>query len=163
MQEGPWLSPIKSNPALHEQNIMFALSSPWRDQISPLPPSTWVDLSSVTASPLLGPLGKWDFQVRGGGHQEWAKDLLVPRLQSLGSRHISVHGRVCVYVGGGAWTIGQKWAHILPQKEERTEESWVLGVGGQLYKYCMLQSPLSNLFMCNHVHTAAPLTFDTVV
>lgn len=31
---------------------------------------------------------------------------------------------------------GQESAHILPQKEERrTEESWVLGVGGQLYKY----------------------------
>lgn len=30
---------------------------------------------------------------------------------------------------------GQESAHILPQKEEkRTEESWVLGVGGQLYK-----------------------------
>lgn len=125
-------------------------------------PLTRESISSVTASPLLGTLGKWDFQVRGG-HQDWAKDLLVPRLQSLGYRHISVHDRVCIYVGGGAWTKGQKWAHILPQKEERTEESWVLGVGGQLYKYCMLQSPLSNLFMCNHVHTAAPLTFDTVV
>lgn len=71
---------------------------------------------------------------------------------------------------------GQESAHILPQKEERrTEESWVMGVGGQLYKHSEQHVLLSNLFMCNkHVYNAAclylfaeidvkRLTFDIVV
>lgn len=71
---------------------------------------------------------------------------------------------------------GQESAHILPQKEERrTEESWVMGVGGQLYKLSKQHVLFSNLFMCHkHVYNvvclylfseidAKDLTFDTLV
>lgn len=54
----------------------------------------------------------------------------------------------------GCAAKGQESAHILPQKEERRrEESWVLGVGGHLYKYSKQHALFSNLFMCNkHVY-----------
>lgn len=43
---------------------------------------------------------------------------------------------------------GQEAAHILPQKEERrTEESWVLAVGGQLYKYHKQYDSMPTLFL----------------
>lgn len=56
---------------------------------------------------------------------------------------------------------GQESAHILSQKEERrTEESWVLGVGGQLYKYSKehdsVPALFSNLFICNkHIYSVS--------
>lgn len=64
------------------------------------------------------------------------------RLQAF----IGAREGVCL-CGRSAWTKGQKWAHILPRKEERTEKSWALGVGGQLYKYYMLQTYLCAVIM----------------
>lgn len=93
MQASPWLSPVKSDQVFHEKKNMLAFFSPWRDQITPHPMHT-----TVSVSPPLAPMGKWDFKY-GGVEGE------VGRLQNLGPRRTSVHERAYVYVG---WVHGEK-------------------------------------------------------
>lgn len=120
---------------------MFAFLSPWRDQITPLPLHTHTrthararrhthwhgsqSLNSECISPT-GSTGEMGLSSKGG-HQDWAKALLVPWLQNLGSRHISVHERACVYVGGVHWekVRNEPTSSLRRRREQRRVGCWV--------------------------------------
>lgn len=153
-------------------------SSPWHDRITIAFPFLLTKESTSQQRKYLPYWYHWGQRrlTFKWGHQVRAKAFCESPGSEAQAAGTYLRMSECVFMWEECAVKGQESAHILPQKEERRrEESWVLGVGGHLYKYSKQDALFSNLFMCTkHVYNivclhsfsqinAKNFTFDIVV